>query len=195
MKRIILLFLAVGPLVSFSQSKAQEAEFRRLCSEVANAFAKNNMADVNKYINPEAGIYIIGRFGALDAITHEPKLDEKKPFEVNYKDASAVKKHKISYGVVPKFSCGDMKWNKLAFIADTATKYRRLSDIMHFRVTNEGKTYTAAQIEAKDAVERNIRKVVYSSIAKKRGLVFYMSFLNGKWYLTVVDTTEGKCAA
>ncbi|MGZ3862311.1 MAG: hypothetical protein ACXVPN_03665 [Bacteroidia bacterium] len=195
MKRIILLFLTVGPLISFSQNKAEEAEFRRLCSEVANAFAKNNMAAVNKYINADAGIYVINRPGAMDAITHESKLDEKKPFVVNYKDASSVKKHKVSYGTVPKYSCGDMKWDKLAFVADSTNRPKRLSDIMYFRSTNEGEKYTAAQIEAKDAVERKMRKVVYSAIAKKRGLVFYMSYLSGKWYLTVVDTTEGKCAA
>ncbi|MGZ3866878.1 MAG: hypothetical protein ACXVC6_14150 [Bacteroidia bacterium] len=195
MKRIILVFLTIGPLISFSQSKAEEAEFRRLCGEVANAFAKNNMTSVNKFIEPSAGIYVITRPGAMDVVSHEPKLDEKKPFVVNYKDASSVKKHKISYGEVPKYSCGDMKWDKLAFVADSANKPKRLSDIMYFRSTNEGEKYTAAQTEAKDAVERKMRKVVYSSIAKKRGLVFYMSYLNGKWYLTVIDTTEGKCAA
>ena len=37
--------------LAFGQGKKPEADFKKQCSEIANAFAKKNNAVINKYIN------------------------------------------------------------------------------------------------------------------------------------------------
>jgi hypothetical protein len=196
-KIIVTVILFMGTCLGFGQNKKAETEFRKLCSEVANAFARESMADVNKYINPDVGIFVITRPGAIDDVTNQKKMDEKNPFTIKYpyKDASAVKKHAVKYNEAPKFNCGTMKWNKAGFVADSVSHYNRITEIMEFRIKNENAKYSAEDISKKDLIEKKIRKVVFTEIAKNHGLVFYMSLINGKWYLTVVDITEGLCAA
>ena len=196
LKGVFILSFAILAFRGVSQIKKTEAEFKKTCSEIANAFAKKNIAAINKYINPQTGVYIITRPGAIDAFTNERKLDAKNPIKpmYPYKDTSSVKKHVIKYGEAPKYNCGTMEWDQEGFVADSSTKYKRLSGIMDFRMKNEGAKYTPEDVAKKDNVEKQMRKVVYTEIAKHHGLVFYMSFIKGKWNLTIIDTVEGSCA-
>jgi hypothetical protein len=193
---IILAFLTVS-IVVFGQTKTTETDFRKVCSEVVNAFAKGNVKALNKYINPSTGVYVISRPGAIDMFVNQRKLDLKKSFDTKYpyKDTSAVKKHVIRYDVAPRYDCGELEWNKTGFIADSVSIYKRISDIIAFRMKNENAKFTEEEIAQKDKIEKKIRKVVYTEIAKNHGLVFYLSFIGKKWYLTVIDTTVGNCGA
>jgi len=196
MRGIFILSFVVLSFVGVSQSKKTEAKFKKMCSEIVNAFAKKNIAAINKYVNTQMGVYIITRPGAIDAFSNEKKLDTKNPINpvYPYKDTLSVKKHVLKYGAVPKFDCGSMKWDQEGFVADSSTKYSRISEIMDFRMKNEGAKYTPEDVAKKDNVEKQMRKVVYTEIAKRHGLVFYMSFIKGKWHLTIIDTVEGSCA-
>ncbi len=196
-KQITIVALLITSCTALGQNKKTEAEFKKMCSEIANAFAKKNIFAINKYINSQTGVYIITRPGAIDVFSNEKKLDVKNPIKPTYpfSDTSSVKKHVIKYGLAPKFDCGTMKWNQVGFVADSSTKYNRISDIMDFRTKYENEKYTKEDSIKKDSVEKHIRKVVFTEIAKNHGLVFYLSFLNGKWYLTIVDTVEGSCGA
>jgi hypothetical protein len=195
-KQIVAAVFLMSACLVFGQTQKTETAFKKACNDIANAFAKENIGAINKYIDADAGVYVISRPGAIDAFVNQKQLDKKKPFAIKYpyKDTSAVKKHAVSFAVAPKYNCGDMKWDKAGFVADTLTKYSRLSDLMNFLATNNGEKYTAAQIEMRDVVEKKMRKVVFTKISKNRGLVFYMSLLKGKWYLTMIDLTEGMCA-
>jgi hypothetical protein len=183
---------------SFGQKKTgKEADFTKICSEITNAFAKKNIADINKYINLEIGVYIITRPGAMDAIIHESKLNETKPFSVPYpyKDPGQVKKHKITYGATPKYDCGTQKWDKRGFIADTLTKYNRASDVAYMNGKYGREKPSEEEIEKLKAFENNSRKIVFTEINKIKGLVFHLTLINGKWYLFLIDTVASSCEA
>ncbi len=196
-KYITTAALLTATCFAFSQDKKTEAAFRKTCSEIANAFAKKNIAALNKYINPEAGVYVVTRPGAIDEFVNQKKIDAKNPFKISYpyKDTASVKKHLVKYGTAPTFDCGSMKWNKNGFVADSSGKFNRISEIMNFRTKNEGAKYSKEEIEKINTAEKINRKVVFTEIAKNHGLVFYLTFLNGKWYLFLIDTVEGDCGA
>ena len=197
LKNHITIFLALISCIAFGQNKKTEAEFRKLCSEIATAFAKKNSTAINKYINPETGVYVVTRPGAMDEFINQKKLDAKNPFKIKYpySDTSAVKKHFVKYGAAPTFDCGSMKWNKNGFVADSSTKFNRISDIMNFRTKNEGAKYSKEEIEKINTAEKINRKIVFTLINKGHGLVFYLTFLNGKWYLFLIDTVASDCGA
>ncbi len=196
-KYIISAALLITNYFAFSQNKKTEAAFRKTCSEIANAFAKKNIKSINKYINPQTGLYVVARPGAIDDFTNQKKLDTKNPFKISYpyKDTSSVKKHFVKYGAAPKFDCGSMAWNNTGFVADSSAKFKRISDIMNFRIKNEGVKYSMEDFDKINTTENVNRKVVFTEIAKKHGLVFYLSFINGKWYLTIIDTVASNCGA
>ncbi len=181
---------------SYTQKKTnKEAAFTKLCSEIANAFAKNNIAAINKYIDANTGIYIITRPGAMDAVIHQTKLDEKKPFAFKYPyaDASQIKKHKITFGTAPKYDCGTEKWNKKGFIADTTTKYHRITDVFYMTGKYGGEKLSEEETEKIKTLENNSRKIVFTEISKGKGLVFYLTLINNKWYLLLIDTVASSC--
>lgn len=202
-KHIVTAALVLIAGLAFAQDKHRlarqenpETEFRKTCSEITNAFAKKSITALNKYINPHTGVFIISRPGAIDAFTHEKKLNGKKPFAIEYpyKDTSAVKKHLVKYGKAPKFNCRTMNWDQEGLVADSSAKFSRLSEIMNFREKNEGAKYSDEEKTQINTIEKHLRKIVFTEIAHNRGLVFYMSYINGKWYLSIIDTAEGSCA-
>src|ERR1035437_6238934 len=76
-------------------NKKTEAEFKKTCMVLADAFAKKNIAEINKYINPKTGVYVITRPGAMDVFKNEKKLDAKNPFpfQYPYSDTIHIKKY------------------------------------------------------------------------------------------------------
>jgi len=196
-KHIATAVLAIATCLAFGQDKKSETEFKKTCVALADAFTKKNVAEINKYINPKTGVFIISRPGAMDVFTNEKKLDAKNPFAFPYpySDTIHLKKYPLKYDSAPKYDCGTEKWNKNGFVADSSTKFNRISDIMGFRIKYEEANYSKEEISKINAAEKINRKIVFTEIAKKHGLVFYLSFLNGKWYLTIVDTVASNCGA
>jgi hypothetical protein len=188
----ILLCLCTG---AFAQNKKAEASFRKACTAIADAFAKQNFKTLNKYVHNETGVYIITRPGAIDALTHCDSLEMKCFAFYPYKDPAGAKKPAVKYGTAPRFSCGDNKWDKKGFVADTATRYHRVSELMSFLAQNQMGSYDAAKRESVNAMENKSRKVVHTGLAKNHGLVFYLTCIKGRWYLTILDTVASSCAA
>jgi hypothetical protein len=194
-KYYISVVLVIYRVLAFGQDKKTEAEFSKTCSEIVNAFAKKNIAGLNKYSNTNTGVYIISRPGAVSVFTRIKKFDDKTFFALKYpyRDTTAIKKHTITYASAPRFDCGDMKWDKMGFVADSSAGYKPITEIMDFREKYEHEKYTAEDVDKKNETEKRLRKVVYTHIAKNHGLVFYMSFIQGKWYLSIIDITAGSC--
>lgn len=192
-----ILLLMTAPLFLWSQDKKSEADFQKTCSEIANAFAKQNIAAVNKYINADIGLFIITRPGVMDACTHQKNLDEKKPFAIQYayKDKSQVKKHKVTFGTAPKYNCGTEKWDKKGFIADSTTHYDRISNVMYMTGKYGGVKPSEEELNRIKGLESNSRKVVFTELKKGKGIVFHMIFTGGKWYLLLVDLVASSCEA
>lgn len=192
--KIIALLLAASVCLH-GQNKKSEAAFRKTCAAVADAFARQNFKALNKYIHNATGVYLITRPGAIDALTHCDTLKMKCFAFYPYKDAAGAKKVKLTYGVAPRYSCGDNAWDKKGFVADTATRYHRVSELMAFLSQHEMGNYDAARQEAMRTLENKSRKVVYTELAKKHGIVFYLTCINKKWYLTILDTVASSCSA
>lgn len=66
---------------------------------------------------------------------------------------------------------------------------------MKFLQDNEMGTYSKAEIDKTKEVELRSRRVVFTELAKKHGLVFHMVLIGGKWYLWLVDTVASDCGA
>lgn len=175
---------------------AQKAEttFKKECAAIVSAFAKQDYHTLNKYVDNATGVYVITRPGAIDAINHYDSLGSQAFSFYPYKDAACPKKLGPKFGAAPKFNCGDMKWDKKGFYADTA-RANRLSELMDFLTKNDMGKYSAAEQSKAKELESKSRKIVYTDLAKKHGIVFYLALINNKWKILLVDTVVGDCSA
>jgi hypothetical protein len=56
------------------------------------------------------------------------------------------------------------------------------------------KKITKKDVSTARSVEQNSRKVVFTG-SKADGVIFYMSYVNGRWWLSIVDFAENDCEA
>jgi len=189
----LLLFLNHPGYIS-GQNKKAEAAFKKSCIAITDAFARQNFITLNKYIKRGNGVYIITRPGAIDAVNKFDSLTKTSFPVYPYKDKISVKKYALRYSAAPKFDCGTEKWDKQGFVADTG-QHRRLSELMDFLVKYEMSAEDQVSREKIKNLEAKSRKVVFTELAKKRGLVFYLTLINNKWYLLLVDTVASDCSA
>lgn len=196
MKVIQLIALALFVSVSApAQNRRSEARFRKAAAAVAAAFAKQDFKALNKYVHNAAGVYVITRPGAIDALTHCESLNLACFGVYPYKDPAGAKREKLKYGAAPRYNCGDNQWDKTGFVADTATRYLRVSELMAFLSEHKMGAYDQTQQDAVRKREKHSRKVVHTQLAKNHGLVFYLTCIKNRWYLSVVDTVASACAA
>mgnify|MGYP001581485289 CR=1 FL=1 len=192
--RTCFIALLALPYLLVSQDKKKEAAFKKACITITDAFAKQNFKTLNKYIKRENGVYTITRPGAMDAVSKFDSLNKTSFQFYPYKDAISVKKFALKYGTAPKFDCGTEKWDKKGFVADTS-QHKRLSELMDFLVKQELSQEDQAARDKIRKLEANCRRVVFTELAKKHGLVFYLTLIDNKWYLFLIDTVASDCGA
>jgi hypothetical protein len=191
----LILFCVISS-IAFPQSRKAEADFKKACYALAEAFAKKNMATVNKYIDTAIGAYVIARPGAIDYARREKKLDAKGSFPLYpYKDSLKVRKYTLHYGPAPKYDCGEEKWNKKGFYADTASgQNHRLTEVIDLGIKFNAEQHSQKELDQIKNMEKVSRKVTFTNLGRS-GLVFYLYYHNKKWRLLLVDTTAGDCSA
>jgi hypothetical protein len=189
--QLIIVFLLIGRLIS---AQTSESAFKKECVAIVTAFAKQDLAALNKYIDKRTGVYIITRPGAIDALNHFDSLDNKAFASYPYKDVKVAKGLTPKFGAAPKYNCGDEKWNKKGFLADT-THSTRMSELMDFLGKNGMGNFSEAELTQVKTLESKSRKVVYTELAKKHGIVFHLTFINKKWRLTLIDAVASDCGA
>lgn len=191
---ILYTFFIVKGYSQAPVTKAQEALFKKTCYTIAGAFAKADFKTLNKYACP-SGIYVITRPGAIDALNRYDSLEAGTFPYYPYRDKPIIKKNTpLKKGAAPRFDCGTEKWDKKGFFADTV-RSTRISSLMQFLKENEMGEYSAEEIAHVKEMQPKARKVVFTEMANRHGLVFNLVLINNKWYLLLVDTVASDCGA
>jgi hypothetical protein len=200
MKKAVIM-LGVIALLGCSQTansqtiESVQTDFELFCYALADCFVAKDIESVNKVINPN-GIYIIYRIGVSDVFKSDKRLDTDTLSTFPHQfyprtDREILSKKKIKYEKLPEFNCYTDCWEKEGFFVDTTKVYRQLSKIIEFEIEYEKTVYEENRIEEIKQLEDNSRKVIFTPI----GLVVYVTLMNGKWYLSVVDTVAEDCGA
>lgn len=180
-------------------AKAQdqkETDFKNTCTQILESLSKKKLSGLNSLINTTYGVYVLYRIGVPDEYELYKKLDGERPFilaehPVSTKD---IKKYSLQYGKLPSYDCGESVWNKKVFMADSAKKYKPVSDIVAFHTKYDGLKLAKKLKDNIKLVEQNSRKVVFTG-SKGDGFIFYVFYINGKWWLSIIDTVTTDCSA
>jgi hypothetical protein len=188
-----------------TQATAQdqkEIDFKTACDGVLKGFSQKNYSIVNSYINKTYGIYLKYRSGVYDRYQNEKKINDTLRYGnlssavLNWVDVSKadLKKFSLVYGKLPSYDCENSKWSKKGYTADSAKKYKPISEVVNFEVKFEEKKISKKELSTIKYVEQNSRKIMFSG-SKGEGAIFYMIYIGGKWYLSVIDQSVTDCSA
>ena len=172
----------------------KEQEFKAAVQQIVTAFSKQDSATVSKYINRKIGFYQLDRIGVFDHYNHFNTLsfsDTTSP-QVLFRQSKNVTLLPLKQASLPTWDCGKEVWNKKGLFVDTTKIDHILSKISKDRNKNVPDSIPAKTIEFFYDLETKSRRIV---LYDQNGVefVFYLSYLNNKWFLTIIDNVSSDC--
>ena len=190
-KHTILILILFS--IAFSSS-ANDNNLSKTIIKVVQAFKKKDATTLNGLINKNIGLIVLFRRGIPDEFSRTDKVDFKKPIPeyLPYFDFST--NYEIKYQTLPVFDCNSMKWSKTGIYCDTTQIDNLLSTIARQLEKNKGEKAPDSEIEEFVKIENKSRRIV---LADNDGgeLVFYLTIIDNKWYLTILDRVSSDCSA
>jgi hypothetical protein len=201
----LLLLLVIPAMVLTTKVKAQdqkEIDFKKACDSVLMGFSRKNYNIVNSYINKTYGLYLKFRSGVYDRYENKKKINSTQRFGnlspaiLDWMQVSKADLNKLSlvYGKLPSYNCDNSSWSKRGYTADSLKKYNPISEIVTFEIKYEELKISKKDLYAIKYVEQNSRKIIFTG-SKGDGAIFYMIYIEGKWYLSVIDQSVTDCSA
>lgn len=126
------------------------------------------ISNVNQFINPESGLWLIQTPGAVPNMTNTPHVDKNFPV-----DFSAAKNEEL-----PKVNCDTKSfWTKEGCFVQQVNNF------------NDEKIWTYCGLKKEDEakIEKLSQAVSLTVINTSLHARYYFSQINGKWYLIFVD--------
>jgi hypothetical protein len=166
-----------------------------MVKQVVVAFSKHDSATIAKFINKKIGLYQLDKMGIFPHYNHFHTLSFSDPTypQVLFKGAKGVKLLAFKYEKLPTWDCDKEVWSKKGLFVDTARTDHLLSEICKIRNKNKGTSIPKKTIWYFYDLENKSRRVVLVD-HKGKELVFYLTYLNGKWFLTIVDNVSSDCS-
>jgi hypothetical protein len=191
MKHIILISIFCGMLFSCNTNGN---DFEKTIIKVVKAFKEKDALTLNGFINNEEGLIVIFRRGIPDEYLKTDKIDFKKPVPeyLPYSDFSPD--YKIKYQSLPIYDCNSMKWSKSGLYCDTINRDFLLSTTARNLEANKGIKVPDEEIQKFVELENRSRRIVLTD--KDGGeLIFYLTMIDKKWYITILDRVTSDCSA
>jgi len=192
-----LIILSIIALISSGCGQSQETNksLEEVIIKTIKAYQNKDEKTLNKLILNDFGIAFVYRRGVMDEFDISKKISFNNPipkylpydinFEIDYK---------INFEELPDFSCDTEEWDKPHGIyCDTTINIKILSYIAKFRNENFESNFSDAEIKKFEEIESKSHQII---VLGKKGneFIFYLTFINNKWYLTIIDRFEA-CSA
>jgi hypothetical protein len=159
------------------------------------AFAKQDSAKISQFINKEIGVYQLDRIGVFDHYYHFKSIsfsNEKYPLAL-LRQAKNIKLLPLKYSTLPTFSCEKETWNKKGLFVDTTKTDHLLSKICKERNKYVPDSIPEKTIQFFSNLENKSRRIV---LIDNNGveLVFYLTYINNRWFLSIIDNVTSDCS-
>jgi hypothetical protein len=188
---ILSFFLACA---CYGQS-AKEKKFKAVLQQVITAFSKQDSIALSKHINKGIGVYLLNKIGVFETYDNCKKVtfsDNRYPWVV-FTLSKNIQLPPLTYAKLPVWSCEKDEWSKKGLFVDTLSIDHFVSKICKERNKNVPDSISAKTISFFYDLENKSRRIVLFD-SNNLELVFYLSYLDGNWYLTVVDNASSDCS-
>lgn len=186
---IVACLLLISDTV-FAQNKQQK--FEQAVAEIMEYLAKDDLVTINKkYIHPTYELFVIYRMGVPDIFYRIATLEKDSAYSAPYFYTAALKpKKRVLKLAAVDYDCNHERWGRNGFFYQQNVP-EQLSNIVTFMKQYEGVETEAATLEAIRVIEKSSYRIVDS----ESSVVFWLSWINNKWYLTVFDLVSMDCSA
>jgi len=196
MKSPVITAFLLLPIYFYFGQTTKEQKFNAAIQEIAIAFSMQDSAKISKYTSKEIGLYQLDRVGMYDHYNHFKTLTFSGTTypKILFRNAKDIKLMALEYSSLPAWDCDKEVWSKKGLFVDTTKIDYLLSKICKSRNKFGPDTIPEKKTQFFYELETKSRRIVFYDNDGIE-LVFYMSYLNGNWYLTIVDNVSSDCSA
>jgi len=194
LKHSTLVLIICGLLFSCQTKENKNGNLGSTIVQVVKAFKEKDAPTLNSLIPKDKGLIVLYKpgtmvkYGKTDRIDFEKRIPEYLP---NY---HFVSDFKIKFENLPTYDCETMKWSKQGLYCDSINIDSLLSGTAVNLNKFVGDNIPESEIKSLMDLEKNSRRIVLSD-NEKGELVFYLTLINYKWYLTILDSVSSDCGA
>ncbi len=209
MKKLVTIVL----LFSFSFSSAQikkEKEFKNTVNNIISAYNKKDFLLFNKFIHKKNGVYLLVKNGVYTywynrgTIFFNDTISSNKlpvPYNTILCEQKLANNFKITYTSYPILNC-NTKNLKTGLFVDTAYKVNVLSNLIkkyiNYNDIGLDKKDLKNELKTINKIEEKSRKIlILGNASSKWGdiFIFYLTYINNKWFISIIDFATFDCSA
>lgn len=187
---LIIITLLFSTTVSFGQLSKEE-DFAKTLRLVVTALSRRDSVTLARYTDKRFGIYILNRVGVYDTYDHFSTLSFGNTAYPNAPFYDKVRLTPLKYSKLPTFDCE--KWTKTGTFVDTTKTDHLLSQIATRQNKDSLKKISKKQITEFYSLENKSRRIIIAA-NNWNELIIYLSFINNKWVLTIIDKATCDCS-
>jgi hypothetical protein len=185
----IFVILTLSPKIY-----GQSDKFENGIVEIIKAFNSKDSDLINNYINPDFGLIVLFRRGVYDEFEKTNNIDFGNPIPEYLPYFNFNLDLKIIFQNLPKYDCDSEKWNKTGLYCDSTLRDNLLSKTAINSRQDREDSITTATIEIFKEIEAKSHRIVLVD-SEGGELIFYITQINGLWYLTILDRVSSDCSA
>jgi hypothetical protein len=192
---VIFIFLLSG-CSSSQQGIEQDSDFLSVADDFLTAFNSKDVAELNKYVDKDYGLFVVDNPGAASICYHLNSFTDIMSYENEY-GVGYLKVVKINCsnprkGLEPIYDCDKDGWNKQGCFYGTQKNINLVQlykDLIYFDLYTEAEANEPMRIAAMS--EKNFVYFIYNT---DENIGFYFGLKDGKYYLIAIDKVE-PCSA
>lgn len=193
----LLIIFQTTTIATFGQTE-KEQTFVKTVNKVIRAFSTEDSITISKLIDKKIGLYQLYRVGVYDQYKQVYKLGFSNinyP-QVLFRNSIGIQTLSLKYEKLPVWNCEKEIWSKTGLFTDTIQIDHILSNICKERnkyIPDHIPTIPEKTIQYFHDLENKSRRIVVFDKNEKE-LVFYLTYLNEKWVLTIIDHLSSYCS-
>ena len=189
-----LIILICGLLFSCQTKEIKKGNLESIIVQVVKAFKEKDALTLNTLIPKEKGLIVLIKPGTMIRYCKTDQIEFEKPEPEYLPNYHFVTDYIIKFENLPTYDCDAMKWSKQGLYCDSVSIDRLLSGTAINLNKFGGDNIPESELKSFVDLEKNSRRIVLSD-NEKGELVFYLTLINNKWYLTILDTISSDCGA
>jgi hypothetical protein len=187
---LIIIATFFWATLSLGQS-SKEQDFVLTLKKVVTALTKRDSVTLSKHIDKKIGVYILNRIGVVDTYGHFSTIGFSDTTYPNAPFYDNVKLTTLRYSKLPTFDCE--KWTKTGTFVDTTRSDHLFSKIAKNLNKETKGTVSDKKVNNFYSLENKSRRIIVAD-NNWNELIIYLSFINNKWVLTIIDKATCDCS-